>query len=222
MPAQGNTMEKISITGHAILVGAGSVEKSQFDSVYDETQYLVGVDGGANYLRDWGYTPDLVIGDFDSIKDPKNFQINSEVRHIKEQDSTDLEKALHNIDAPVYIGLGFTGDRLDHTFELLHILSKYDKKMFFLSEKDFIFRLPTTWHITLPIGTRVSLYPFTEVELISSEGLKYPLHNLRMSLGKMIGTSNETTSEKVTIHQKTSGLLGILPNEFFNTTLHGF
>lgn len=194
------------------IVGAGELSKKTFDLVYNG-EPIIAVDGGLNRLQDFGMQPQFVIGDMDSVEDTEEV----EVLHIQDQDSTDLEKCLLNVQAPQYLGMGFLGSRFDHNFEVLHVLTKYlDKNLIFFSEEDVIFRLPREFEIQLPIGTRFSIYPLVKTVFESSKGLKYALDGLEMEQGKMIGTSNQTSSESTKIIQREPGSIAILPIEFFN------
>ena len=49
-----------------ILVGAGDAPDKKIP--VREEDYLIAVDGGYDYCREWQLEPDLVLGDFDSGK----------------------------------------------------------------------------------------------------------------------------------------------------------
>ncbi len=188
------------------LVGEGELPEAQFKSLYSTDYPLIAADGGANILREFGVLPYAVIGDMDSLKDRAYFEIHSQVLHLEDQNSTDLEKCLNEVEAPFYLALGFIGKRFDHTLEILHVLEKYaDKRVAFFSREDIIVRLPRHFRLQLPPQTRLSLYPLKRTQLLNSTGLKYPLKGLVMEQGQMIGTSNEQAEE---------GLIGIIPIEF--------
>lgn len=212
------------------LVGEGELPHEQFQKLYSDRYPLIAADGGANTLRAFGVTPKAVIGDMDSLKDRAFFEEHSIVLHLEDQNTTDLEKCLNEVNAPLYLALGFTGKRFDHTLEILHVLEKYvDKRIAFFSNQDVIVRLPRHFEIELPKHTRISLYPLKRTTGLGSSGLKYPLHGLSMEQGQMIGTSNENIDEVVCIQQSDEGLLGIFPLEFstqvlsssFNLSVHG-
>ena len=198
-----------------ILIGAGSVDTDSFLSLFNANQSLIAVDGGANHLKKLGIIPNKIIGDLDSLDDKVYWQGKTEVVEIEDQNSTDLEKVLDTINAELYLAFGFAGDRFDHTLEILHVLSKYqNKKIIFFVGSDIIFRLPKTWRVKLPIGTRISLYPLDETKLIKSSGLHWPVDGLSMQQGHLIGTSNKTTSSLVEIKQKTANLVCVTNAEF--------
>ena len=205
----------IDFDSSVLIVGAGTLSKETFENVYDG-QPVIAVDGGANHLRLFGVKPDVIIGDMDSVENVNDFS-ESKILEMSEQDSTDLEKCLMNINSPQYLAVGFLGSRFDHNFEILHVLAKYlNKDVFFFSEEDVIFRLPKEFEAKLSVGTRVSIYPLLETVFVSSQGLKYPLDGLRMEQGKMIGTSNENVQEEVKIIQNGGSAIIILPIKFFS------
>src|SRR5258708_7345212 len=77
---------------------------------------IVCADGGANHARSMHITPTVIIGDLDSILiSTKKFFKNIPLLRVKDQESTDLEKAIefcishtiHSVDVA-----GATGDRI--------------------------------------------------------------------------------------------------------------
>lgn len=196
------------------LVGEGELSKAQFDLLYSPQHPVIAADGGANHLRLFDVLPHAVIGDMDSLRDRAYFEAHSTVLHLEDQDSTDLEKCLNEVKAPLFLALGFIGKRFDHTLEILHIMQKYThKNIVFFSNEDLIVRLPAKSCFELPKGTRLSLYPLKETSVLKSEGLKYPLNGLVMKQGALIGTSNEVTKPRITIEQEDESLIGIFPME---------
>lgn len=202
------------------LVGDGELSETQFRSLYSDAHPLIAADGGANVLRGFSELPHAVIGDMDSLREREFFESKCQVIHIEDQNSTDLEKCLNEVEAPLYLALGFIGKRFDHTLEILHVMEKYaHKNIVFFSKEDVIVRLPRCFSIELPVGTRLSLYPLKRTLLLGSLGLKYPLKGLTLEQGQMIGTSNETTEPHVHIEQTEEGLIAIVPIEHVSALL---
>ncbi len=202
---------KLSFISPLCLIGAGDFSQDVFNLV-KENFPVVAADGGANHLREISVTPECVIGDMDSIEDLGFFRKNTKVICVADQNSTDLEKCLQRIDAPLFIAIGFLGSRFDHSLEIMHVFEKYsDKNIIFLSEYDVIFLLPRIWKISLPLETRISFYPLREVKCLKSHGLKYPVDGLMMKQGVQIGTSNENSEKHVSVEQEETGLVCIMP-----------
>jgi thiamine pyrophosphokinase len=199
-----------------IIVGNGKFNDSSFSQFFDSKRHiLIAADGGANHLKKLDLFPKKIIGDLDSLEDLEWWERKTEIIHVPDQHSTDIEKCLEHIEAYAYIIYGASGDRIDHTFEMLHVLKKYsEKRIVFVHETDILFALPKAWSTQLPIGTRLSLYPLEKTKAISSHGLKHPIDDLVFEQGTQIGTSNETTYENVKIVLQNPGLACILPVEF--------
>jgi thiamine pyrophosphokinase len=205
---------KIKFTEPCFLIGAGQTEKKDFLDLYKIKSPLVAVDGGANSLNTWKIKPDIIIGDMDSVEDLTKFK-QSQILKISEQNTSDLEKCLLNIEAPLFLAFGFIGSRFDHGLEILHISQKYPRvHIIFFSEDDAIFLIPKKWEINLPLNTRISLYPLSPTKIKHSEGFKYPLGGLTLEQGNQIGTSNENIQKEVSLEKIEGTLLGIIPKKF--------
>jgi thiamine pyrophosphokinase len=75
---------------------------------------VVCADGGADTALWAELNPVAVIGDMDSISDAAKDAYRDVLHPITEQDSTDFDKALRHIVAPLVLGAGFSGARIDH------------------------------------------------------------------------------------------------------------
>ncbi|MGR3434263.1 MAG: thiamine pyrophosphokinase, partial [Shimia sp.] len=103
-------------------LGAGAADAAGLGAALALAPRLVAADGGAGRALGWGATPDLVIGDLDSLDPATAARLGDRVHHLRDQDSTDFEKCLARVAAPLVIGLGFLGDRLDHSLASLSAL----------------------------------------------------------------------------------------------------
>ena len=94
--------------------------------------WFVCADGGANTAARFGCVPDLIIGDLDSVsKDTLSVFRNVEVKKLKDQNSTDLEKALKSVirkNMKEIIVLGATGGRFDHAIGNMSALAKFSRQ----------------------------------------------------------------------------------------------
>lgn len=182
-----------------VLVGGGDVNIGLLQSF--SCLPVVAADGGANLLRQVSIVPNAVIGDLDSTEDIDHWRKFSKVIELKEQETTDFEKCLYSIDTPYFIALGFTGSRFDHTLAAMHVMQKWQlkKNVILLSGDDVICLRSDVVELRLPVGTRVSLYPLNRVSFRSSDGLHYPLDNLTLQAGEMIGTSNSSSKSLISV-----------------------
>ena len=88
--------------------------------------FVIAADGGCGLLRQWGLTPDLIIGDLDSLAGPLPEGVPC-IRAPAEKDETDMELALLEGVSRWYrvFGiLGGYGGRPDHTIANLQLLAK--------------------------------------------------------------------------------------------------
>ena len=193
------------------LVGGGKVKKSLLQAAIVHGPRVIAADGGAAAALAAGVMPEAVIGDFDSLDVATRAAIPAERLHrIAEQESTDFEKCLERIEAPLVIGVGFGGGRVDHHLAALHALMRFaDRPCLLLGRKDAVFLLPPRLTLDLPAGCRVSLFPMAPVAA-RSKGLRWPLDGLDLAPGRRIGTSNEAT-DRVELEADAPALVAILP-----------
>ncbi len=183
------------------LIGGGEAAQDDVDAVIARAGAVIAADGGANRFEP-GAAPrvDAVIGDMDSIDDLARWRAEPGCRVIElaEQETTDLEKCLYSVEAPLYLGVGFFGARLDHTLAALNLLAKRpDRRVLLVGRDDVCFLTPLDWSATLWPGARVSVFPLPAARAVSSAGLRWPIDGLDFTLGGAIGTSNEAVAGAV-------------------------
>jgi len=190
-----------SFDGPVILLGGGELNRELFAQTVAQGYPLVAADGGANALTPDDPTPELIIGDLDSLADRAGWEARTKVREIAEQDSTDFEKCLYATSAPLYLAFGFLGRRFDHSLAALHVLAKFagTKNVVLIGQEDIVFVPGPTFEAELDVGTRFSVFPLTPVNFAHSDGLAYPLDGLTLAPDTVIGTSNEVSASSVKI-----------------------
>lgn len=193
------------------LIGGAAVTKARINRAIALAPEVVAADGGADAALEHGVHPGAVIGDFDSIsKETRAALPDSRLHRIDEQDSTDFDKCLRNIRAPLVIGIGFSGDRLDHALAAYNTLVRQPgRRCILLGAEELVFLAPPSVSLDLAAGTRVSLFPMGAVEGVS-DGLEWPINGLNFSPDGRVGTSNIATG---TVHMSMTSpkMLVILP-----------
>ena len=161
---------------------------------------VVAADSGADHLLANDIAPTAIFGDLDSISDAARAKYADVLHQIDEQDTTDLSKALRHIQAPVVLGVGFIGNRIDHTFAALHsALTHIDRPIVFLGSDDVIFVLKDCdAFLVVPTYTPLAVLPLIE-STVSSEGLKWELDQMVLSMAELISSSNQTANASVRI-----------------------
>ena len=180
------------------LVGGGTLFKGDLEAALALAPRLVAADGGAGAALAAGYMPEAVIGDFDSLTPGMRAQLPEASLHpIPEQDSTDFGKALRSISAPLVLGAGFLGDRVDHQLAAFNVLVQPGRcPCIILGATEVIFHLHRETRLPVEAGDLVSLFPMQPVTA-RSEGLDWPLEGLKMSPAGQIGTSNRALGPAV-------------------------
>ncbi|WP_371169886.1 thiamine diphosphokinase [Aliiroseovarius sp. 2305UL8-7] len=196
------------------LLGGGYVNPDTLELCLKHAPELVAADSGADQALAFGHVPVAVAGDMDSVSDAAREAIGGE-RFVEtpDQNRTDFHKTLDLIDAPLVLGVGFMGKRLDHELACYNTLVRLpEKRVILVGEVDICFLLPGKLSMELPIGTRFSLFPMAQV-VVRATGLVWPANNLEMAPWGRSGTSNETSAPQVTVEADGTGLLVILPRE---------
>ncbi len=205
-------MTSLDFSGPVILVGAGPVHFDDFALLRRYCDAAVAVDGGYDTLKRWGMVPDAVLGDLDSVR--SNIPESLKTLKISDQDTTDFDKALRVVRAPIMFGAGFLGGRMDHTLAAMHsLVTAHDRKVVLVGSEDIVFAAPLEWRITMPPGTRISFYPVRRVRADMSTGLRWPLDGLVLEGGVQTGVSNETSEAVVETKMSSPGVVTILPRQ---------
>lgn len=173
----------------------------------------VAADGGGNLALPGGREFAAVIGDMDSLRDPAALRARGvPLHHLADQDTTDLEKCLAAVEAPLILGLGFLHGRLDHHLAAMNALVRFpDRPTVLIGGPDLCFLSPAELSLDLPAGERVSLFPMAPARGLRSEGLRWPVAGLALAPDGRIGASNVATGGPVRLAFDVRAVLVILP-----------
>ncbi|OWU66972.1 thiamine pyrophosphokinase [Roseovarius sp. 22II1-1F6A] len=200
-------------TAPVTLLGGGEAPSDLLSEALRHAPDLVCADGGADRALAAGLMPQAVIGDLDSISAQARAAVPPERLHpIPEQDSTDFDKCLRHIAAPLVLGVGFLGGRVDHELAAFSTLvTRCDRPCVLLGARDVICAAPPDCTLAVAEGTRVSLYPLARVAGVS-QGLRWPIEGLDFAPDRRIGTSNMAAAGgAVRLRFDAPGMLLILP-----------
>lgn len=198
--------------GPVTLVGGGPVAPADLARALALAPEAVAADSGGDHPLPPGHAFRAVIGDMDSLRTTERLRAEGAAVHaVPEQETTDLEKCLYSIEAPLFIGLGFLGGRVDHHLAAMNALAKNPAKpVVLIGGADLCFLCPPAFEIDLEAGTRVSLFPMAPVAGLEWDGLRWPLRGAFRPDGR-IGTSNRATGGRVRMAFDAPGMLVILP-----------
>jgi thiamine pyrophosphokinase len=180
----------------AVIICDGQFPKSEYPRyLVRSADFTICCDGAlVKYLRAsrsiFGEerTPDLVIGDMDTLSPAMQKKYSEIIVKVEEQEHNDQTKAvrwaLENIEglARIYI-IGTTGGRLDHTIGNASLLMEYSR-MFDLDARGIYieavtdngsaFAVNDTTEFDCGIGRQVSIFSPDNSLKIRSTGLEYP------------------------------------------------
>ena len=171
----------------AVIVAGSSLTSELEASRLATADLLVAVDGGADALARVGLTPQILVGDMDSISTATCDILQGRgvemVLLSTSKDETDTEAALRLVvargadDITIYGALG--GPRLDHLLGNLLLLSSpwlAEVAVRMVDDRHEVFLVKGDAVLGGDPGDTVSLLPLSpEVEDVRTEGLLYPL-----------------------------------------------
>lgn len=197
------------------LVGGGAVPAERLAAALALAPVVVGADGGGNFALPPGFEFRMVIGDMDSLRDPAAMRARGvALCEVTEQTSTDLEKCLYSIEAPLVLGVGFLGGRLDHHLAAMNALAKHPARVVLIGDEDICFLCPPDFALDMAAGDRVSLFPMGPVTGVLGEGLRWPIAGLRFAPDGRIGTSNAARGGPLRLGFDAPRMLVILPARY--------
>ncbi len=207
---------------HVVIFAGGTVRpgKAFYDAI-GSADMCIAADSGAATALQYGCTPQIVVGDFDSLDRSLAENLGkrgSEIRQVAvEKDETDTELAVQvAIDAGatrITLAGALGGARFDHTMANILLLAGFDGVPITLVDgpsRCWIVRGPGNTAINGQVGDLVSLLPLTgDANGIQTRGLYYALKGETLSFGEPRGVSNVLTEEHAEVSVESGMLLVI-------------
>jgi len=201
-----------SMTKRCYIAGAGEFNASILP---EQSDYVIAADNGYTALLSQGITPDMVVGDFDSLgRVPDHPNV---VQSPAEKDDTDMMLAVKlglELDYKTFIINGGLGGRLDQTLANMQILVYITERnalgiligqttcVTAVRNEKVIFSKAAT------PGNTISVFSTGDrAEGVTLKGLKYPLDNATLTNTYPIGVSNEFTGSTASISVKNGTLI---------------
>lgn len=187
----------------------GMYERPTFEDI------IIAADAGYMICQQEHMTPTLLLGDFDSMEEPKDF---ANIRRVPvEKDDTDTMLAAREAvrcgceEIHIYGGTG--GRRMDHTLANLQTLIwlRENGARGFLYDNQFVFT--AIRNETLSVKKTVewgilSAFCFgKDARGIDETGVQYPLHDALLTAGFPLGVSNHILDEKAQVTVRDGTLL---------------
>ncbi|MBW6501427.1 MAG: thiamine diphosphokinase [Bacteroidales bacterium] len=192
------------MSSKTIILADGSFPEHEIPLGYLKgAERIICCDGSAEQLLKAGMVPDAIVGDLDTLPAGIAERFADRIYRSKEQETNDLTKA---VDWCVRMGyrdlviLGATGKREDHTIGNISLLAEYVKETSVIMVTDtgtFIPLVKSSSVSTLP-GQQVSVFSVDPGTAITSEGLRYPLKDLKLT-SWWVATLNEAVGETISL-----------------------
>ena len=192
----------------ALIIANGHVEKDEIiKEEYNKADLVICVDGGARYAVRAKITPNIIIGDLDSIhKDILNEMKMKDIEFIKfptKKDMTDTELAIeYAVDKGTteIVLLGVTGTRLDHTLANIMLLIKLLNNNIegkIVDDHNEIFITKDSLDIEKEENTFLSIIPLIQnLSGVTLEGFEYETREREFKLSSTLGISNVITKDR--------------------------
>lgn len=203
-----------SKSGRAVILANGPLPNPEATRRYIQAEdWLICANGGTKHALQMGLTPDVVIGDLDSLG--PDIQATLETQGVQlqsypaDKDQTDLELAL---DLAVSAGvtaidiLAVQGGRLDQSLANLLLLTRPEWGQ---AQVRAIVENEAAWavwdgqqvEINGTPGDRLSLVPLAQqVTSVTLTGVKWPLDEATLELGSTWSISNVLTESTAHLH----------------------
>lgn len=205
----------------SIIVSGGKAPSKELLKEYiKDDDYIVAVDKGCNILKEIEVTPNIILGDFDSIdKEVLNYYKDKNVKIEKfnaEKDYTDTDlgyiKALE-VNPSEIILFGATGSRIDHMLGNIGILLKglrENIKVTIVDDNNKMYAVNKSSLVKKEEGRVISFHSLSDVvKNLTIKNGKYPLNNYNMTLLEPRAICNEFLDDDIYI-EFDSGIILIL------------
>ncbi|MDW4499612.1 thiamine diphosphokinase [Sulfitobacter sp. D35] len=205
--------KRLSSPSPVTLLGGGDLGEGDLALALGLAPLCIAADGGAEPALEAGIDLAAVIGDMDSVRPEALARVPPDrIHRIAEQDSTDFDKALRSVAAPLVIAAGFTGLRMDHQLSVLNtMVRRADRACLLLGALEIAFVCPPALDLPTRVGDVVSLFPLQPVTGRSA-GLEWPIEGLDFAPGYRVGTSNRALGP-VRIEMDGPGMICLLPRD---------
>lgn len=197
-----------------IIVGAGEFHEKTWN--YEKEDYLIAADGGFEHLRRMGITPDLLIGDMDSIEQ-ECFDTDVKIKRLpREKDDTDMLAAIKEglelgcTDFEIFGALG--GERIDHSIAniqcLLYLYNHGARGILYGAYDRIELLCNNKVHYPATMKGMLSVFAFSgDAKGVTEQGLKYSILDATVKMEFPIGISNEFIGQESMIKVEDGMLL---------------
>lgn len=209
----------------ALIIGSGvDIKKEIINTLSYE--YVICVDGGLDKAEKLEISPNVIIGDFDSVKKNTLEYYKKSGLLIEEfppeKDYTDMDLAVEyavNKGFSEIVLLGASGTRLDHTLANIMLIEKFYKKNIkikLIDNNNIVQTISDNDKLCIEKkeGCFLSIIPLSdEITGITLKGFKFPLNDVTVKRGETRCISNEVEDTYGEIEIKTGSCVVIISKD---------
>lgn len=198
-----------------VIVCGGRIDDYGFLKKYfNDVKLVISADSGARHCKSFQVTPDLLVGDFDSVSEADYIGLDAAgveiLRFPVEKDMTDSELAIEialERGCSKVILLGALGTRLDHSVSNLFLLKKLldlGVEGIIADEHNEVRLINSSIELERENGVNITLLPLAGgTKGVTTQGLYYPLKNAVLEVGSSWGVSNKFSEDiaRVTVEE---------------------
>lgn len=198
----------------------GSAEISNYDNInIKSSDYIIAADGGLVHVSQLGAVADLLLGDFDSIREfTDNYK--EKLTVPAEKDDTDMMLAVKTAISKGFkeiVLYGALGGRLDHTYANIQILEYiYEQGCngTIIGDSDVVcFQGQGIKHYNRIDGYYFSVFAISPETVITTTGTKYNLDKYTLTTSFPLGVSNEILEKSCSVEVISGKLLIIFSSK---------
>ena len=183
----------------AVIICGGDVGE-YIKSYVTPDDFVICADSGFDYAIKFGITPDVVLGDMDSVKN-KNYPKDAIIYPCR-KDFTDSELAAMYAKDNGYeevLLFGMIGTRMDHSLANLTLLQRF-KNACIINANNEIYFVKKEITLSGKPGDNISIIPYPgDAFGVTTYGLDYALSDGKIAAGTTLGISNVMVDEECTI-----------------------
>lgn len=189
--------------------------RSNKHSLIEPNDTIICADGGTHHALSLGLTPDVLVGDMDSLAEAVQADLEAKgvelIRHPIKKDQTDLELAFEVAlarGATEILLLTAIGGRLDQQLANILLLTRPEWQSMRLSlaegqQRAWLLHGPDELTLSGQPGDTLSIVPLSAtLEGLDIENVEWPLQEATVPLGSTLTISNTFLSDQVRVRVK--------------------
>lgn len=201
-----------------IIVGNGEDWQKEKVILFCQTaDFIIAADNGLSLLHQFNITPDLIIGDMDSVSSVllQHYPDIPVEKFPAKKDFSDAELAIKKaitLNPGEIILLAVTGNYFDHSYAaIINLFRNYQPgiEIKIITSNSLIFPIKKKTNLLHLKGRRFSLFPISDIKNFSMQGAQYqfPKKNLKVTDYSL---SNVIVQEKLEINLEKGMLFCVL------------